>query len=320
VFSKVAGQWTSGGVSRYGLPFLWKAVRLDEVTGLLQMRNRCCSVETGRFLTRDPIGVWGDGLNHGNEYGYAASRPSVFGDPLGQQGLIGGLVGGIIGAVTAYATGGSVTAGFAGGFFGGLVYFGAGLGAGAAAGAAGGAAGKAIENICEGKPITEGCIEAAATGAAAVLLLDKLSRAGRKLLDRRRGAKKAIQENPPAPPEPKPGPEPVPPTEPAPVYDFTYEHGLEDLPLFGQRPNLVYVKMHSAPRNKAIQSTIYNQQGTAIGHVDWQRHGSKPPGHGHIFEFPGDPSSGHAPGQGIPPNLVPPEWRWLPPGASPIGH
>jgi hypothetical protein len=52
VFSKVAGQWTSGGVSRYGLPFLWKAVRLDEVTGLLQMRNRYYSVETGRFLTQ----------------------------------------------------------------------------------------------------------------------------------------------------------------------------------------------------------------------------------------------------------------------------
>jgi RHS repeat-associated protein len=87
VFSKLAGQWTSGGVSRYGLPFLWKAVRLDEVTGLLQMRNRYYSVETGRFLTRDPIGVWGDMGNLGNEYGYAWGRPLVVGDPMGLQGL-----------------------------------------------------------------------------------------------------------------------------------------------------------------------------------------------------------------------------------------
>jgi RHS repeat-associated protein len=61
-------------------------VRLDEVTGLLQMRNRYYSVETGRFLTRDPIGVWGDLGNIGNEYGYAWGRPLVVGDALGLQG------------------------------------------------------------------------------------------------------------------------------------------------------------------------------------------------------------------------------------------
>jgi RHS repeat-associated protein len=83
VFSKVAGQWTSGVVSRYGLPFLWKAVRLDEVTGLLQMRNRYYSVETGRFLTRDPIGVWGDNLNLGNELTYAAGSPLCRNDNMG---------------------------------------------------------------------------------------------------------------------------------------------------------------------------------------------------------------------------------------------
>jgi RHS repeat-associated protein len=75
-------------VSRYGLPFLWKAVRLDEVTGLLQMRNRYYSVETGRFLSGDPIGVWGDLGNLGNEYGYAWGRPLVVGDALGLQGLV----------------------------------------------------------------------------------------------------------------------------------------------------------------------------------------------------------------------------------------
>jgi len=70
-------------VSRYGLPFLWKAVRLDEVTGLLQMRNRYYSVETGRFLTRDPIGVWGDNVNGGYEYAYVGSKPCTASDPFG---------------------------------------------------------------------------------------------------------------------------------------------------------------------------------------------------------------------------------------------
>jgi hypothetical protein len=49
------------------------------------MRNRYYSVELGRFLTRDPLGVWGDGMNLGNEVGYAGNRPLVVGDPLGLQ-------------------------------------------------------------------------------------------------------------------------------------------------------------------------------------------------------------------------------------------
>jgi RHS repeat-associated protein len=64
---------------------LWKSVRLDEITGLLQMRNRYYSVELGRFLTRDPLGVWGDGMNLGNEVGYAGNRVLTFSDALGLQ-------------------------------------------------------------------------------------------------------------------------------------------------------------------------------------------------------------------------------------------
>jgi RHS repeat-associated protein len=79
----VGSSATAVSASAYGLPFLWKSVRLDEITGLLQMRNRYYSVELGRFLTRDPLGVWGDGMNLGNEVGYAGNRPLVLGDPLG---------------------------------------------------------------------------------------------------------------------------------------------------------------------------------------------------------------------------------------------
>jgi RHS repeat-associated protein len=84
----VGSSATAVSASAYGLPFLWKSVRLDEVTGLLQMRNRYYSVELGRFLTRDPLGVWGDGMNGGNEVGYAGNRPLILGDPSGLQTIL----------------------------------------------------------------------------------------------------------------------------------------------------------------------------------------------------------------------------------------
>ena len=37
-------------------------------------------------MSRDPIGVWGDTGNMGNEYAYAWNRPLVVGDSLGLQG------------------------------------------------------------------------------------------------------------------------------------------------------------------------------------------------------------------------------------------
>jgi len=82
------GSGTAIGNSAYGLPFLWKSIRLDNETGLLYMRNRYYSVELGRFLTDDPIGVWGDIANAGNPLTYAGNRPLVVGDPLGLQGQI----------------------------------------------------------------------------------------------------------------------------------------------------------------------------------------------------------------------------------------
>jgi hypothetical protein len=54
------------------------------------MRNRYYSVETGRFLSGDPIGVWGDRINIGNQYGYVGERGLVLRDPLGLQGVVQG--------------------------------------------------------------------------------------------------------------------------------------------------------------------------------------------------------------------------------------
>ncbi|MBL8756786.1 MAG: hypothetical protein JNK15_26045, partial [Planctomycetes bacterium] len=81
--------FAGGGVyaaSTVGLPFLWKAIRLDEITGLLQMRNRYYSVEFGRFCSGDPIGSWGDNMNAGNSYCYVGNCPLSASDPMGLFG------------------------------------------------------------------------------------------------------------------------------------------------------------------------------------------------------------------------------------------
>ncbi|MBL9075940.1 MAG: hypothetical protein JNL08_00470 [Planctomycetes bacterium] len=76
---------TPRGESAYGLPFLWKGIRLDEITGLLQMRNRYYSTSLGRFLSTDPLGVWGDGESMGCSYAYAVNNPTTWADPLGES-------------------------------------------------------------------------------------------------------------------------------------------------------------------------------------------------------------------------------------------
>ena len=47
------------------------------------MRNRYYSTELGRFLTSDPIGVWADDVNFGNETSFVGCRPATGNDPLG---------------------------------------------------------------------------------------------------------------------------------------------------------------------------------------------------------------------------------------------
>lgn len=84
-YKQVSGTWTPFPTSQFGLPFLWKGIRLDEITGLLQMRNRYYSVEVGRFLSRDPMGEWYDERHPGNGYTYAADNPLVVADAFGLQ-------------------------------------------------------------------------------------------------------------------------------------------------------------------------------------------------------------------------------------------
>jgi RHS repeat-associated protein len=84
-YGEVTASVVSPGVSNPRLAFLWKGMRVDPETGLGYRRNRYLNYKLGRFMSRDPIGDWGDGLNWGNGYGYVGSRPGIAGDPLGLQ-------------------------------------------------------------------------------------------------------------------------------------------------------------------------------------------------------------------------------------------
>jgi hypothetical protein len=85
----------------------------------------------------------------------------------------------------------------------------------------------------------------------------------------------------------------------------------------GATPNSRYVQLH--PNGRAIQTTIYDDAGDAIGHVDWKYQHGAAPGHGHRFGTPGDPSTGHG-GQGMfyPAGQLPEGWGELPPNVVPI--
>lgn len=61
----------------------------DAETGLYEYRTRYLDPTSGRFITRDPIGTWGDPVNLGNAYTYAGNNPWTFVDPFGLQSATG---------------------------------------------------------------------------------------------------------------------------------------------------------------------------------------------------------------------------------------
>jgi RHS repeat-associated protein len=86
----------------------------------------------------------------------------------------------------------------------------------------------------------------------------------------------------------------------------------------GATPDSIYT--HIDPKTgKAVQNAVYDSQGNVIGHVDFKNHGpGATSGHGHTFPQPGNPASGHGPGNPhIPNNQLPPGWDAVPPGVQP---
>ncbi|MEW5994824.1 MAG: RHS repeat-associated core domain-containing protein, partial [Candidatus Zixiibacteriota bacterium] len=66
-----------------GNPYRFTGRSLDSETGLYYFRARHYSTHIGRFLSRDPIGIWGDPGNMGNAYAYVGNNPLAASDPSG---------------------------------------------------------------------------------------------------------------------------------------------------------------------------------------------------------------------------------------------
>ncbi|MFO1052186.1 MAG: HNH/endonuclease VII fold putative polymorphic toxin [Planctomycetota bacterium] len=70
-----------------GLPFGWKGHRHESEAPLSYVRHRHYSSILGRFVSTDPLGLWGDSSNLGGGYSYPGSSPLRYVDPLGLQGV-----------------------------------------------------------------------------------------------------------------------------------------------------------------------------------------------------------------------------------------
>jgi RHS repeat-associated protein len=79
-----------------GNPYLFTGQRYDPETGWYECRTRYLDPRSGRFVTRDTIGLWGDESALGNGYTYAANNPQSLVDPLGTWPHFGTVVGAIV--------------------------------------------------------------------------------------------------------------------------------------------------------------------------------------------------------------------------------
>ena len=73
------------GASAIGNPLLFTGRRFDAETGLYQYRARYYDSHLGRFISQDPLGLWGDAANLGNGYAYTGNDPIDRTDPTGMH-------------------------------------------------------------------------------------------------------------------------------------------------------------------------------------------------------------------------------------------
>ena len=78
----------------------------------------------------------------------------------------------------------------------------------------------------------------------------------------------------------------------------------------GPQPPIDYryqIKLSQDGKNGVVK---WDVKADVVGHVDFKNHGpGAPSGHGHTFPQPGNPASGHGPGNPhIPNNQLPPGW------------
>lgn len=72
-------------VSLIGNPYAFTGQRWDGELGWYHYRLRHYSPSLARFVSKDPIGAWGDHLNRGNPYTYVGNNPWNFLDPFGLE-------------------------------------------------------------------------------------------------------------------------------------------------------------------------------------------------------------------------------------------
>ncbi len=80
--------------SRVGNPYLYNGMRWDPEYGGYNGRHRTYSPAQGRWLSRDPIGIWEDGGGGGNGYAYVGGNAVNGWDPEGLDPTGGVLTGG----------------------------------------------------------------------------------------------------------------------------------------------------------------------------------------------------------------------------------
>ena len=82
-YGSIYGTSSISAGSDVGNPWRFQGRRWDAESGFYQFRNRYLDPALGRFVSRDPIGIWGDTGNHGNGYAYCNNDPVNMVDPLG---------------------------------------------------------------------------------------------------------------------------------------------------------------------------------------------------------------------------------------------
>ena len=78
-----ASSYGDAPVSAIGNPFRFQGLWHDYESGYLYARGRYYEPRTGRFLTKDPVGIWSDGSALGNGYTWCGSNPWSHRDPFG---------------------------------------------------------------------------------------------------------------------------------------------------------------------------------------------------------------------------------------------
>jgi RHS repeat-associated protein len=81
LFLNAAG--TPIAATAIGNATLYTGRRYDPESGLYYYRTRYLESRTGRFTTRDSIGIWGDENNLGNGFTYVGNNPHSATDPMG---------------------------------------------------------------------------------------------------------------------------------------------------------------------------------------------------------------------------------------------